>query len=130
MRPRRSAAWVLEPHSRSASSIMRRLSASTASLSVWTAGACAARADDPLREVGGAQRLPVVGERHRALQLVLQLAHVARPRIGAQEAEGLGAHRRHRAPGVAAGLAEEVLGERGHVLGPLAQRAAGGSGTR
>ena len=44
MSPSRSAAWVFEPHSRSASSIIRRLSASTASFSVRTDGAAPALA--------------------------------------------------------------------------------------
>jgi hypothetical protein len=60
--------------------------------------------------------------REDALNLVLELAHVAGPRIGEEQANGV-------ARETAAGLAlarrverEEVLGEREDVLAPRAQR--------
>jgi len=42
---------------------------------------------DALGEMSGSERVAVVGERHRALELVLQLAHVARPRIAPEQLE-------------------------------------------
>jgi transcriptional regulator with PAS, ATPase and Fis domain len=50
----------------------------------------------------GADRTAVVGERDGALDLVLELAHVAGKRICAQAAERLGRDRRHRSPGALA----------------------------
>ena len=68
--------------------------------------------------------VPGVGEREHALHLVLELAHVARPRVGEQEAHRVA---REAAAGLALARAverEEVLGEREDVLAPRARAAA------
>src|SRR5262249_1750245 len=75
-----------------------------------------------LRELSETDRLSGVGESHRALDLVLQLAHVAREGIGAQAAQGFRRDPGHRPPRALAVDPEEVLGEGRDVLDPLAER--------
>src|SRR5206468_8669965 len=74
-----------------------------------------------LGEMPRGERVAVVREGHRALDLVLQLADVSRPRIAAEELERLHPHRGHGAARPPAGLAQEVVGEGGDVLNPLAK---------
>src|SRR5215470_4468372 len=76
---------------------------------------------DSLGEMSGAERMTVVAEGHRALDLVRELAHVARPRIGAEELERFGGDRGHGPPRAPARLAEEIVGEGGNVLGAVAK---------
>src|SRR5215470_2767581 len=76
---------------------------------------------DALGEMSGAEWMTVVGERDRALDLVRELAHVARPRIAAEELERFGGDRWHGPPRAPARLAQEIVGEGGNVLGAVAK---------
>ena len=75
-------------------------------------------------------RLAVVGQRDRALDLVLELAHVAGEGIGAQAAQRLGRDAGDRAPGALAERAQEVVREDAGCPRPARAAAAGGSGRR
>ena len=63
-----------------------------------------------------------VGEDDGALDAVLQLAHVARPAVGAQPLDGLGRDGEQRLLHVAAESLHEIVRERHHVVLALAQR--------
>src|SRR5262249_42302342 len=83
---------------------------------------CGARARrEGLGEMSGGERMTVVGEGHRALDLVFELAHVARPGITAEELERFGGDGRHGPPRAPARLAQEIVGEGGNVLGAVAK---------
>src|SRR5262249_60310688 len=71
--------------------------------------------------MSGAERMTVVAEGHRALDLVRELADVARPRIGAEELERFGGDRGHGPPRAPARLAQEIGGEGVNVLGAVAK---------
>src|SRR5947208_5781584 len=86
-------------------------------LAALAARAGAAAAEEQIggvHDIGGAQE-------HGALDDVLELAHVARPRMLVERGHGVGAER--DAAAVARGVAiEEVRREQRNVLAPLAQR--------
>jgi hypothetical protein len=63
-----------------------------------------------------------LGDRDRALDRVLQLAHVAGPAVGVEQLQRLGRQRRRRAPLAPRQLGQEVRHQDRHVLAPLAQR--------
>ena len=69
----------------------------------------------------GAQQIVVVHERGSVYHGT-QLAHVAGPAVGGEQAAGLGGDLREAAAELAGGEAEEVGRERGDVLGALAER--------
>src|SRR5688572_28175701 len=77
---------------------------------------------EPLREAFGRDRLERLGQRERAQDLVLQLAHVAGPAVREEQLLCL-----TREPAAGAALTravqrEEVAREREHVLAALAER--------
>ena len=97
--------------------------ARSASASEPGAGAAAGgRLRHAQRQVGGAHHVAAPHD-HRALDRVLQLAHVARPGVGGERvAAPPGEKRIGRRLIDCAKLREEVLGQHRHVLRPLAQR--------
>src|ERR1700730_1254114 len=77
---------------------------------------------DAVGQMRGSERATVVCERHRALDLVLQFAHVSRPGVAAEELERLYPDRQYDPPRPPAGVVQQVVNEGGDVLGPLAKR--------
>ncbi len=62
-----------------------------------------------------------VGQHHAAFDHVLQLAHVARPFIGAEVVDGAGSEAMHLPVVLKGKLAQKMAGQNGNVLAPLAQ---------
>src|SRR5216683_2486196 len=71
-------------------------------------GRPAAGVADALGELLETDGLARVGEGHRSLDLILQLAYVARERVRPEASQGLRLDRRDRAPGPLAVHAQEV----------------------
>src|SRR5215475_10396630 len=114
--PSFSAARVLLPVSRIASCSMRRFSASTAVLR-------SAPKDSPVSPIGsGADGVGAARERGDALDLVLELAHVAWPRVAGQPIHRGVGEALELATHAAARAVEEGVREHGDVLAPLAHR--------
>src|SRR5712691_4693664 len=65
------------------------------------------------------------GQHHRALDDVLELAQIAGPRIALEEVERFRGEAVHALVDLGLGLAKEMMGEHGNVLGPVAQRRKG-----
>src|SRR5215813_5096839 len=95
--PRMLAAWVRLPRqclsvsrirSRSTSATVRPTSARVTCSAAKVACATAGRGDDRVRA-----DLVTLGHQHRAMDGILQLAHVALPAVGGQHALGLGRDR-------------------------------------
>jgi hypothetical protein len=61
-----------------------------------------------------------VGERDGLAQAVLQLAHVAGPRVGAQRGDGVLGERHARASELGRRVRDELCGEQRHVVGSRA----------
>ncbi len=80
----------------------------------------AQRGADPIRDVSGTQVLAGLGQGQRALDLVLELAHVARPLVDLEQTQRLGIQ-------VAAALARTPIDAREEVPGP---REGGRAGCR
>ena len=74
------------------------------------------------RQVSGADGLAAARQGHGALELVLQLAHVAGPVEGHQQLEGLGGEPVDLLVVPLGGVFEDSLGEQRDVLAALAQR--------
>ena len=117
---RRAASLRLPSAARSASTTRPRSNASTRCLSDGAAAASPAsfRAAGQEREVEPVRR----GERHEPLERVLELAHVARPRVRGEPVHERVGHRERGEPEPLREAPQEVAREDRDVLGPLAQR--------
>ena len=118
-----------------ASASARRAAAGTARLRAAPAGASSTLVDaydavrrDLARQVVGQDRLPLA-DGDRVLERVLELAHVAGPRVLEEQAQHVG-REAQRAALARAHPREQEGGERLDVLAPLAQRAGSRSARR